>query len=364
MFAVLPLCIANCLLLALVGYLRKKVDFAFSPNGHGLLTLLVSFLVVSKVNLAFDRYKAVRQFAGQGSIALRELIQMVMVISNKTMARGEDGAGSRDSERAKDLRQWRWECVAKATDILDASVLVLRDRSLAKHLAFNKALEAPPIATDYNAKDKGYSGESPVDRGTLVSDPLTLVQSLRLHLYCTPGLDLELLERMHLINKLQEYTSCYTHLLNLASTPLPFPLVQMGRAFLLIWTFSMPIVLLDGPFSSMWAAQVFLFFLTYGFIGLELVSIKLSDPFGDGRDDVQISGIREAAILGIENDLSEIEMMQTTISERRLRFSKQKKDHQRQRQSHNSTNEASSHTHGNNDSANAYHAMGGGDAHL
>ncbi len=52
MFAVLPLCILNFVLLALVEYFRERYKFAFSPQGHGFLTLLVSFLVISKVNLA------------------------------------------------------------------------------------------------------------------------------------------------------------------------------------------------------------------------------------------------------------------------------------------------------------------------
>ena len=39
--------------------------------------------------------------------------------------------------------------------------------------------------------------------------------------------------------------------------------------------------------------MVFLFFLTYGFIGLELVAMKLVEPFGDGRHDVQVTNIRD-----------------------------------------------------------------------
>jgi predicted membrane chloride channel (bestrophin family) len=350
MFAVLPLCILNCGLLALVDYVRGHYRFEFSANGHGLLTLLVSFLVISKVNLAYDRYKAVRQYAGQGSINLRELIQMVIAVSNATSnneeEEEEDNISSSTGDRERELRQWRLECVAKATEIMDASVCVLKDRSLAKHFAHNKALETPPVT-------KRMASE------TFVSDPLTLIQSLRMHLYCTPGLGLESLQKMHLVNKLQEYTSCYAHLLNLASTPLPFPLVQMGRAFLLIWTFSMPLVLLDGPFDSVWSAQVFLFFLTYGFIGLELVSIKLSDPFGNGRDDVQISGIRDACIVGIENDLKEMTAMQVTISERRRRFSRTKRTPVRETfqppQPQGSTSDPD---------VSVYHSMGSVDVHL
>eukprot|EP00546_Thalassionema_frauenfeldii_P017436 CAMPEP_0178905702 /NCGR_PEP_ID=MMETSP0786-20121207/6423_1 /TAXON_ID=186022 /ORGANISM="Thalassionema frauenfeldii, Strain CCMP 1798" /LENGTH=170 /DNA_ID=CAMNT_0020577341 /DNA_START=99 /DNA_END=607 /DNA_ORIENTATION=+ len=144
MFAVLPLCIVNCLLLALVEYVRRRYHFEFSPTGHGLLTLLVSFLVISKVNLAYDRYKAVRQYAGQGSIALRELIQMAIAVSNTAMYNHNNNHEEINTDRAKELRHWRLECVTKATEILDASLCILQDRSLAKHFAHNKALESPP----------------------------------------------------------------------------------------------------------------------------------------------------------------------------------------------------------------------------
>ena len=127
----------------------------------------------------------------------------------------------------------------------------------------------------------------------------------------------------------------------------------------------MPLVLLEGPFSDMWSAQAFLFFLTYGFIGLELVSIKLSDPFGNGRDDVQLSNIRDAAIVGIENDLKEIPMIQATISERRLRFSQQKKNQQQQQQQQLHPHEQADKVQDHHDqNSYAYHAMTGTDVHL
>ncbi|VEU40908.1 unnamed protein product [Pseudo-nitzschia multistriata] len=362
MFAVLPLCVINCLLLALVSYSREKFRLGFSPNGHGLLTLLVSFLVVSKVNLAYDRYRAVREYAGRGSTLLRELIQMAMAIS---IAHSNNNI--ENSEREKELRQWRLECVEKVKELLNSSVCVLQDRSLAKHFAYNKPVtkSGPSILTSSSSYDSRTvdlnGGSRDEDAETMLLDPLLQIQSLRLHLYCTPAMGFELLERVHLTNKLQEYATCYTSLLTLASTQLPFPLVQMGRAFLLIWTFSMPLVLLEGPFSDMWSAQTFLFFLTYGFIGLELVSIKLSDPFGSGRDDVPISGIRDAAIQGIDNDLREIAGMQATISERRLKFSRQT-IRQRRHQSHAQETEAGDcQDHHHDDQNYGYHAMAGAD---
>jgi hypothetical protein len=119
-----------------------------------------------------------------------------------------------------------------------------------------------------------------------------LVQSVRLHLY-TSDIPLELLERVTLVNKLDSFIESYRRLLDLVSTPLPFGLVQMGRVFLFIWTFSMPLVLLQGPFTDLWTAMIFLFCLTYGFVGLELVAMKLTSPFGDGVHDIQVTNLRD-----------------------------------------------------------------------
>jgi predicted membrane chloride channel (bestrophin family) len=106
--------------------------------------------------------------------------------------------------------------------------------------------------------------------------------------------DFQLLERVTLLNMLNDYVHEYRNLLKLASTPIPFPLIQMARTFLFLWTFTIPLVLRgvvsDGEAV---AALVFVFFLTYGFIGLELVAMKLMYPFGDEVNDLNVSGMRE-----------------------------------------------------------------------
>jgi predicted membrane chloride channel (bestrophin family) len=320
LFAVLPFCIANCMILGLVAFYQTKQEFEFSATGHGLLTLLVSFLVISKVNLAYDRFRAVRKDAAEAFLHLRELMQMVIAISSSVSpptTKGDDhddiDDGDDNENRSKELRCWRLECLSKVAELMDLTVTVVKDHDLACYFARNTPLPQRAL--------KNYSSQGPPDMNAL--DPMVHAQSVRMHVYHTSDLGIHLLERVSLSNKLQEFIQSYNNLLVLSSTPLPFPLVQMGRVFLFLWTFSMPLVLLGGPFSGFWGAQLFLFFLTYGFIGLELVSIKLSDPFGDSRDDVQIASIRYATKLGISADLKGMEL-QPTLSERRLQFSRQK----------------------------------------
>ena len=69
--AVLPFCLVNCAILWGV----ELVDISFPASGHGLMTLIISFLVVSKVSWSYDRYMKARHGLGQAFEALRELNQ-------------------------------------------------------------------------------------------------------------------------------------------------------------------------------------------------------------------------------------------------------------------------------------------------
>lgn len=277
LFAVLPYCILNCALLALVNLAGQ--DIGFSPTGHGLLTLLVSFLVISKVNLAYERYKLARECTGNAFLRLRELAQLIVTFS----------AGVPEDE-LKRIRKWRSEAIVKVIHILHWTQKIIQDDEAAKYIARHENSDSPRIVL------------------LAENDPLHLCQPLRMHLYLSDHLGLQLLERVNLLAKLGEFVNEYRQLIYLASTPLPFALVQMGRAFLFLWTFSMPLVLRQGPFTDLLSAEIFLFFLTYGFIGLELVSMKLSEPFGDSIHDIRVLALKEATLLGIEKDLEEFDV--------------------------------------------------------
>jgi hypothetical protein len=71
---------------------------------------------------------------------------------------------------------------------------------------------------------------------------------------------------------------------NFLTTPFPFPLAQMARTFLFFYVFTVPFALLHDV-SIPAAHCVVIFFLTYGFMGLEYVSIELDDPFGSDDND-------------------------------------------------------------------------------
>ena len=102
----------------------------------------------------------------------------------------------------------------------------------------------------------------------------------------------------------------------------------MARTFLFIWTFSIPLAL-RGVVDDFVVEIIFVFFLTYGFIGLELVATKLMYPFGDDVNDLNVTGMREATLSGLERDIilagEEVTPTASTsiLNDRRLDFDDQ-----------------------------------------
>jgi predicted membrane chloride channel (bestrophin family) len=165
-------------------------------------------------------------------------------------------------------------------------------------------------------------------------DPMLHVQALRTHVYTVnmkalasplgeaSTNQLELLERMKMVDLLNEFVVNYRTLLILKSTPVPFAMIQMGRTFLFLFTFSIPLVL-RGVVDEIYSAMAFVFFLTYGFVGLEIVAMKLMNPFGDGVNDLNISGMKEATAIGIQKDLQAFGES-INLLDKRLQYSRQK----------------------------------------
>ena len=205
-----------------------------------------------------------------------------------------------------DAEEWRMDAKILIIQLVHEMVATLRDGRHAAVLARNAGLRFDGIAGV-----KGLVGSGGSD------DPMTLVQVLRSHLYHDSSFlskppragdggftELQLLERCKMHDLLHEFTIYYRNLLRLASTPMPFALVQMGRTFTLVWTLTIPFVLTGNDFVQEYpSAFTFVILLTYGFLGLEFVSKMLSDPFGDEIiNDLNIKGMGTATVIGIEHD--------------------------------------------------------------
>lgn len=236
------------------------------------MSLIVSYLVVSKVYLSLERYMVSRTWAGQCLTTLRELNQLVLTFS--------------EGQSAVEARIWRRQAREKIVALLQCTIRVIQDEEKASYLARNE----PPITED---------------------DPFLYALSLRSHLYhgcAVLPVDLHILERTKMVDQLNMYLTAYRELLKLASTPLPFTMIQMSRTTLFLWIFTMPFALV-GIVDEIISVIVFMFFLTYGYIGLEFVCMKLLHPFGDSINDINVVGMGDAVIVGIEKDSEEIETL-------------------------------------------------------
>ena len=77
------------------------------------------------------------------------------------------------------------------------------------------------------------------------------------------------------------------------TTPLPFPLVQMAKTFLLVWLVTLPFVFAVAETSQLVVSTLMIVLITYGFAGLEVVAMELSDCFGEDPSDLDIAGHAE-----------------------------------------------------------------------
>jgi hypothetical protein len=75
------------------------------------------------------------------------------------------------------------------------------------------------------------------------------------------------------------------------TTPFPFPLVQMARTFMFVYLETLPFALLDTMEDNVGVHMAIVFLVTYGFVGLETVSIELDNPFGNDENDFDNLGM-------------------------------------------------------------------------
>lgn len=97
-------------------------------------------------------------------------------------------------------------------------------------------------------------------------------------------------KELRLFKFVSEFIAAYHDLTKLVTTPFPFPLVQMSRTFVLLWVFSLPLSLVYDM-ETLPALLFLIFFVTFGFVGLEFVAVEFDDPFGDDENDFDWLGL-------------------------------------------------------------------------
>lgn len=80
----------------------------------------------------------------------------------------------------------------------------------------------------------------------------------------------------------------------------------MARTFVLVWIFTLPFSLVYDM-ETLPALLFLVFFVTFGFVGLEFVSIEFDDPFGDDPNDFDVLGLARVVFEDIFISLYDID---------------------------------------------------------
>eukprot|EP00550_Attheya_septentrionalis_P000091 CAMPEP_0198288888 /NCGR_PEP_ID=MMETSP1449-20131203/7257_1 /TAXON_ID=420275 /ORGANISM="Attheya septentrionalis, Strain CCMP2084" /LENGTH=447 /DNA_ID=CAMNT_0043987121 /DNA_START=105 /DNA_END=1445 /DNA_ORIENTATION=+ len=297
--SVFPFCCANVLIALGVMYLRTSldIDLTFPSTGHTFMSIMVSFLVVTRNSITYARFMAAGEHLSTSYRTCRELMQHVCVL---TMHDTSPGA-----------QKWR-------QNVAYRTILLLRVTMAA--IEFNSTNVDPwDVVPDGSLRNED-GGEEDEDQDVMyfslvnqenrvtkwahgqrtLSDenfraPIVLAYNLRAEIMKQRNgkllaNDMHCNEELKLLGFVGDFITAFHELQTMITTPFPFPLVQMTRTFLFFWVFTLPFCLVK-EISEPIQVLLIIFFITYGFVGLEYVSMELEDPFGDDPSDFDDLGM-------------------------------------------------------------------------
>jgi len=340
---VLPWCIATMLVAVTVWALRAHdiVDLTIaSSTGHSFMSILVSFLIVTRTTITYNRFMEARQHLADLYRNSREIVHYTCVLTSQNT-----------SNKAK---QWRQEVAYRTIVSLRVAVAALEYRSKGvntwevipeeEHEKTELIIDASsswPEGNSERSEDRTASLISPASTNTAASStsitprgrshrfvvprqseaeyrpttdhfavlktlahgprtrtdenfraPIVWAYNLREAILWPRKKNSKILaerpwhvnESLKLLALVSDFVAAYHELKKLVSTPFPFPLIQMTRTFLFFWVFTLPMVLAEDN-DQIYEVLILMFFITYGFLGLEYVNMELDDPYGDDPND-------------------------------------------------------------------------------
>ena len=286
---VLPYCLANVALTAVVYYLKHFaiVDLTSDPLGSRYLSLLMSFLVVTRVKITYDNYMWNARCLSQAFQAIRDLVQWTCVL---TM-----------SDTSAKAKQWRHDVAYAAIVLLRVTVAVLEFRSNPDQVPWQvPELPATPENRSFLYLNKDVDDPlghlAPEERTSLdeaYRAPVALAHQLRQQImkqrdghWLKPGtFSHPCNEELRLLDFCGAFLKQFSGLKIHMTTPLPFPLVQLTKTSLFVWIFTLPFYVCHTEYRQAVLCFLIVFLITFGFIGLEFVAMELSDNFGDDAVD-------------------------------------------------------------------------------
>ena len=328
---VLPYCIFNVILTCLIFYLKHYggTDLTVNPSGHKYMAPLMSFLLVTRLKITFDCYMSQSKNLQALYKSCRDLVATLCLLSA--------------NDTGKRAKQWRQDVAYSSLVLLRVAIGVLEFRSSHEDpwLLPEMAQENSDEVAKYSFKDH-HIESSLRDRTSLSSrqdEENTEMPSLKRRLAHVEDCERKILEEASravfvlawnvrreimkqrdgtwfrsrsavwqhpcneetkLLDFVAEFLTAFSGLYKTITTPMPMPLVQMNKIFLFVWLFTLPLTLchtemshiIDSPVVTM----IVVFMTTFGFMGLEFVSMELSDPFGNDPSDFDDLGHAQLAM--------------------------------------------------------------------
>jgi predicted membrane chloride channel (bestrophin family) len=314
---VFPWCVVIAGFTAAIYYLRQYniVDLTIqSQSGHGFMSILVSFLVVTRTTITYHRFMEARGHLADLYRSSQELVQYTCIYTlpdkgDKAKQWRQDVAYRtiitlRMATAAVEFRAHginAWEALPDEEHMITPLILpsVVTDEQEEKE-------EIQPCDADRRNRESIRNYKPRTDHSYFLRDlshgPRTLMdENMRAPIVWAYNLREKIVEirpdptilpvhPMHANEVLKlngfvsEFVTAFHGLKKLVTTPFPFPLVQMTRTFLFFWIFSLPCVLIPDN-DRLYEVLILMFFCTYGFLGLEYVNMELDDPHGHDPND-------------------------------------------------------------------------------
>lgn len=269
---VLPWCLANTAIAAAIRYSnddRYAQMISSNDKGHAFMSLAVSYLLITRTSICLNRYMTQRTGLSNLMKSCRELVSYSISFT-------------RFKHKEENDVKWRRSIAKRTISVLKVIVAVMKYPSSHRHVwEVEEIEEEDRLAMDIAV---GKSNER---------SPLVLAMFLRsvifshLHKLSTP---LEIPQELQLLQLTTDIMTAYGDIMQYMTTPYPFPLVQMTRTILFFYIFTLPFALATDIQQTL-PYILIIFIITYGFVGLELISIEIDDPFGQDPNDFDVGSM-------------------------------------------------------------------------
>jgi len=294
---VLPYCLINSGLLLVLQLLKTHdiADFSISDKGHTMTTLFVSFLIISRVSMSLGRYNECRTCLTKIYREARELVQNMIIF---TQADQSDQAKAYRLELAYQMSMLLRLVMAvidfPTNKVPGWELPELRGKAKA-YLLKNReiavlARQSEEAANDHHKAEMNM--RLPIQMGYFLGETIFAANE---HIVRESS-KLGPWQFGKVFGSLDGFMAAYYGIRRFQTTPFPFPLVQMARTFMFIYLYTLPFELLELDNDNLFVHMCIVFLVTFGFAGLETVSIEFDNPFGDDENDFDNLGMAYSAL--------------------------------------------------------------------